>query len=49
MYSGHKYPIEPLTSHRRGHWFKSGTAHHVSSSHDDDLPIRELLDFFTEK
>ena len=23
--------IEPLTYHRRGHWFKSGTAHHVYS------------------
>jgi len=25
-------PGEPLTMHRRGHWFKSSTAHHSISS-----------------
>ena len=35
---------EPLTYHRRGHWFKSSIAHHVSSSHNEELPLRELLE-----
>ena len=34
---------EPLTYHRRGHWFKSSIAHHVYGLHNDELPIRELL------
>ena len=25
-------PVEQLTLHRRGHWFKSSTAHHSISS-----------------
>ena len=35
---------EPLTYHRRGHWFKSSIAHHISSSHNEELPLRELLE-----
>ena len=36
---------EPLTYHRRGHWFEPSTAHHISGSHnEDELPIRELLE-----
>ena len=37
-------PIEPRTYHRRGHWFKSSIAHHVYGLHNDELPIRELLE-----
>ena len=36
--------VEPLTYHRRGHWFNSSIAHHVYGSHNDELPIRELLE-----
>ncbi len=32
---------EPLTLHRRGLWFKSSIAHHVSSLHNEQLPLRE--------
>ena len=34
----------PRTYHCRGHWFKSSIAHHVYSLHNDELPIRELLE-----
>jgi len=34
---------EPLTYHRRGHWFNSSIAHHVNGLHNDELPLRELL------
>ena len=35
---------KPLTYHRRGQWFKSTTAHHVSSLHKEELPLRDLLE-----
>ncbi len=35
---------EPRTCHRRGHWFNSSIAHHVYDLHNDELPIRELLE-----
>ena len=35
---------ELLTYHRRGHWFEPSIAHTVSSSHNEELPIRELLE-----
>ena len=34
MNNGNNCQIEPLTYHRRGQWFKSSTAHHVSSLHN---------------
>ena len=30
---------EPSTYHRRGQRFKSSTAHHVNSSHNEELPL----------
>ena len=35
---------EPRTYHRRGRWFNSSIAHHVYGSHNDELPIGELLE-----
>jgi len=29
---GESLPGQPVTSHRRGHWFKSNTAHHSITS-----------------
>ena len=36
--------VRVLVSHTRGHWFKSSIAHHISSSHNEELPLRELLE-----
>jgi len=41
---------EPLSSHRRGHWFEPITTHHSNSppvsNHlpSEDLPLRKLLE-----
>ena len=35
-------PEEPLTLHRRGHWFKSSIAHHISSSHN----VFQLIEYY---
>ncbi|MFC1899646.1 hypothetical protein ACFLXP_04895 [Chloroflexota bacterium] len=33
-----------MSYHRRGHWFKYSIAHHVYGLHNDELPIKELLE-----
>jgi hypothetical protein len=35
---------EPVSYHRRGHWFESSTAHHRTGLHNEELPLGDLIE-----
>ena len=35
---------KPVSYHRRGQWFKSTIAYHVTGLHNEELPLRDLIE-----